>query len=207
MPAIVTIPDVLPNDLRKGDQLDVPGFGPVASTSIARKYVHVTDVDGKTVRLELGVPVVVERSEKTAEEKAAELRAYTIERHTRTMERALASAEDTIKTVSEQIAEGAFMDHWDLERLVQAQAERRIWAQVQLQIARIAKKTAADPQFEYAHVTIVEIIGEMVTEFTTNLINAATSGTSRSSNTMANACEDVERAAKAKFVRDVARGW
>jgi ribosomal protein L29 len=200
MPAIVTLPDVQPTDVRRGDQLDVPGFGPVATIDRKVRYVYFTDVDGKTLRRDIAVPLTVERSVKTSEEEAAEIRELSIAQLTRQMERVL--ADTTIAQITDQMADGAFTDHWDIERLVAAQAERRIWCDVHRFLANIAKGVV-EPT--YRDWTIYDVVAHMVADYTTSLLTTVAAGTSRSSNTMANAVEDVERAAKATFVRDFTR--
>jgi hypothetical protein len=116
------------------------------------------------------------------------------------MERVL--ADTTIAQITDQMADGAFTDHWDIERLVAAQAERRIWCDVHRFLANIAKGVV-EPT--YRDWTIYDVVADMVADYTTSLLTTVAAGTSRSSNTMANAVEDVERAAKATFVRDFTR--
>jgi hypothetical protein len=207
MPALTTL-DIAPTAVRRGDIiLNFEGdLGPVASVDTKVKYVYFTDTSGKRIRWDIDAPVAVQRSVPTEAETAAELRELSIAQLTRQMISVLGGYATTAGKLADSLTGGYGVDHWDVEQLVAAQAEYRIWGQIKRQLDLIAEQIAEQGDaYEFAHVTIYDVVKDEVDSFTRTLIENANAGTSRSSNTMANAVEDVERAAKAKFVRDFTR--
>lgn len=191
MPQLVTAP-IPATQIKVNDAIDFDNEGAVTTTvtavDVKRAYVYVTAGDGMVHRLGRDQLVTRHRYEPTAEETAAEERAYAndvIERSIKKAPQALADARDAMVKALDQNVDL----HWSsYPKFIAAQTEHALW----MRVYGLESHEDVKDFVEALKITVKDETREMM-EYS----NFA----SRSTNVMANAIEDVVRQTKAQWMR------
>lgn len=203
--------DIPAAQVRQSDTILDAGvtYGPIATVDRKVKRVYfTTDANPSPFFRQLDDTVTVQRRQMTKAEQERQRRAYAIRSLTSTMTETIEGYEAKTAAFAARLASGYGVDHYDLTKLLRAQAEYRIWAEISRNLDTIDNRTAEQGEdYEYFGWTIYDVVRERVEEYTAAVIDAAARGTSRSSDTMANAADEVENAAKAEFVRTFRRWY
>lgn len=214
MPVTVTH-TVRATDVRKGDVMTRADGGTVTEVDRKLKFVYLT-TGTKIHRIPIDATVEVQRSEKTQEEKDADMRHYKL----RMLDRAEVGAVEDLRAAQEKIAkdlaQGHPLGYSRLGDLLEAQANHAVWARV-AHVSKLHAEWAVEFDAETSTWTIkdtytgrvdndelplltrLEVLDKVRDAVRQELLEFA-SYTSRSTSVISNAVEDYEREAKARFV-------
>lgn len=182
--------------VRKGDRL--LGFGIVADKAEKIAWVTFTNEEGATKRYRVEEEVTVERTEKTEEEKAAEVLVWQL----RLAEKARTDAYSTHAEQAERIAKSASaatVSYSDLGNYLEAQATLKVWAAID-HMAGLE---------QHANLNLLQVVELFVTYSKERAAQrGGTNPLSRSTSQLSNLLDDLDAYAVERFCNGLGRwGW
>lgn len=185
------------SDLRLNDEVMLMNgrTGYIRKLKEGREYVTITLDDGNTGRLRIGSSQVVNRKVATKEEKVAdEVNTFNAE-----WDKDYKQAEKVVNslraTINKRWAAGGTTDYSDLQQLLTAEAEWKVWCHAVLSIEWMESKDKSVPKVRFTAAMLEQERSQVANQY-------ASSPLSRSTSVISNIMEDVDKFAKQNWLRD-----
>lgn len=185
--------------VRKGDLIATRANGLKRIAEIKVGTTRVTARDSAGARLlYVMVDDMVDIVREVETEESVERRVN--ERLTTRYESMMANAQEStaaaLADVTREVTENGAASHWELERLMVAQTENRIW-----------KHVAAVLEDNETAENIIDAVGIVARQYERDIVRSASRRMSRSTSMTSNLVEDIEIETKAEFLELVTRGY
>ena len=201
------ITEVRGSGLNKGDVVimgenvtdgSIVKTAPLVKIERKQKYVHVLDANDTPGKFGMDNVLKVERTRATKEEVAAHTRQRTIKRLMNGLEMAETDYEVATQEYVNKLQGPFYVDHWDTERFLEAQAKVKIWRDI---VKGVKWRVESDEHpAQSVSDCVREVAQELITEILSEMISNHQRAMSRSTSVMSNVCDDIERGARLKWI-------